>query len=499
MRKPLLYAVFVACLFPAIAWSQSATAETTKAPVPDPQVFRSTHTGVFNGKTLDYEVVAGETRLLNDAGKPTGNMWSTAYLVKPKDPRQPRPVVFIFNGGPGSASVWLHMGLFGPKLVKVASDADADDGAAPYSIADNPDCLLDIADLVFIDPIGTGYSQAVGEGKNEDFWGLEEDAHSIARFMRLWVTQHQRWNAPKYIAGESFGTTRAAALVKALEEDGQNMAINGVILISQALDYTGSTPVDDNIIAYITYLPTMAATAWYHKKAGQGKTLEAFMEEVRAFAYKTYTPALFQGYYLDRTSFDEVANQLSVFLGLPASYIRQSNLRVLPSRFRKELLRDQGLTLGSLDSRYTTTEPDQVSDTPVLGDAASNAITSAYTAALYHYLGTDLKVVMDRPYLTSNSALYPKWKWMQGGEPSYVNVSRRLSHVMRRNTQLKVMVANGYYDMVTPFFDAEFTFSRHGFEKDRIQMAYYEGGHMMYVHDADFRKLTADIRSFLQP
>jgi len=499
MRKPLLYLVFVATLIPCISRGQATGAETSKQPVPEPQVFRSAHTGVFHGKTIAYEAVAGETHLTDASGKPTGSLWSTAYLVPPKDPAKARPVIFIFNGGPGSASVWLHMGLFGPKLVKVASDADADDGAAPYTLTDNPSCLLDIADLVFIDPIGTGFSQAVGEGKNEDFWGLEADANSIAHFMRIWVTKHQRWNAPKYIAGESFGTTRAAALVKALEEDGQNMAINGLILISQALDYTGSTPVDDNIVAYLTYMPTMAATAWYHKKAGQDKSLEAFVQEAREFAYKSYAPALFQGYYLDEATFNETADRLSYFLGLPATYIRQSNLRVLPARFRKELLRDKGLALGGLDSRYTTSEPDQVSDTPVLGDAASNAITSAYTAAINHYLGTTLKVNMNRPYLTSNGQLYPKWKWMQGGEPSYVNVSRRLSHVMRRNTQMKVMVANGYYDMVTPFFDAEYTFSRHGFEKDRIQMFYYEGGHMMYVHDADFQKLTADIRSFLQP
>lgn len=498
MNKPLLYCLIFICCLPFWATAQATSNATAKADVPEPKVFTSNHKGTFNGKTLEYEVSAGETLLKNKEGKVTGSMWSTAYLVKGQIPDKARPVIFIFNGGPGSASLWLHMGFFGPKLVKVASEANADDGAAPYTLTDNPDCLLDIADLVFIDPIGTGYSQAVGEGKNEDFWGLEADANSIANFMRLWVTQHKRWNAPKYIAGESFGTTRAAALVQALERGGQNMAVNGLILISQALDYTGSTPIDDNIVAYITYLPTMAATAWYHKQAGQGKDLEEFIKEARNFAYKDYAPALFQGYYLDSGEFDRIAERLSYFTGLPVAYIKNSNLRILAGRFRKELLRDEGLAIGALDSRYTTTEPDRISDTPVLGDAASNAITSAYTAALNHYFGTSLKVDMDRPYLSSNPDLYPKWKWMNGGEPSYVNVSRRLSHAMRRNTAMKVMVASGYYDMVTPFFDAEYTFSRHGFEKDRIRMFYYEAGHMMYVHDADFNKLNIDIRNFLK-
>ncbi len=499
MHKPLLNTLLFCCIVSASLLAQQNGTDKPSSPIPAPKVFASTHQGTFNGRQISYEVVAGETHLKNKEGKITGSMWSTDYLVKTDPGEKPRPVVFIFNGGPGSASLWLHMGLFGPKLVKVASNADADDGAAPYQLANNPDCLIDIADLVFIDPIGTGYSQAVGEGKDEDFWGLEEDAASIADFVRSWITSHQRWNAPKYIAGESFGTTRAAALVQELERNGQNMAINGLILISQALDYTGSTPVDDNIIAYITYLPTMAATAWYHKKAGTGKSLEAFLGEARNFAYKEYAPALFQGYYLDEAEFDRIAERLSYFLGLPTAYIKKSNLRILASRFRKELLREEGLTLGNLDSRYTTIEPDQISDTPVMGDAAGNATTSAYTAAINHYLGTDLKVTMDRPYLTSNSALYPKWKWMKGGEPSYVNVSRRLSHAMRRNSQLRVMVASGYYDMVTPFFDAEYTFSRHGFEKDRIQMLYYEAGHMMYVHDEDFHRLNQDIRKFLQP
>ncbi len=260
-------------------------------PIPEAQSFATQHQIVNGGKTISFAAKAAEHYLKDEDGKPVASIWAVAYTKNGVTDPATRPVTFVFNGGPGSASVWLHMGLLGPQLVEVPTNADADDGAAPYIMNTNKAGILDLTDLVFIDPVGTGYSRVLGKGKVEDYWGLTEDANSIAKFMRQWITENNRWISPKYIAGESFGTTRAAAVANVLEGDGQDMALNGLILISQALDYEGSTSIHDNITSYLTYLPSMAATAWYHKKAGEGKTLKAFVQESRDFTYNTYAPA----------------------------------------------------------------------------------------------------------------------------------------------------------------------------------------------------------------
>lgn len=487
------------CLVLQFAFVQAQ--DIPKVPTPDPLRFESLHEGIFHGQKIRYRAIAGETFLKNTKGEPTAALWSTSYLKEDLGTSN-RPVIFIFNGGPGSASVWLHMGVFGPKVVQVKSEADEDDGAAPYKVIHNDLALLDLADLVFIDPVGTGYSKVIGEGKEEEYWGLMEDANSIAQFMRLWITQHKRWQSPKYIAGESFGTTRAAAVTSALEKGGQTMAINGLILISQALDYQGSTSVHDNIASYFTYFPTMAATAWYHKKAGQGKTLEAFVEEARAFSYNEYLPALYKGNQLSTSEKEKLAERISYFLGLDRDYVLRSDNRILTSRFKKELLRKEGKTIGTLDGRYLGEEGDQTADRPTLGDPSSYGIDAAYTAVLQDYFAQTLKVSLDRPYLTSNGQISSKWNWRpvpQGSywEPSYVNVARMLGESMRRNKDLKILVANGYYDLITPFLDAEYTFARHDIPSERVKMTYYEGGHMMYNHREDFEKLVKDIRRFL--
>ncbi|WP_373074489.1 S10 family peptidase, partial [Zeaxanthinibacter enoshimensis] len=353
-----------------------------------------------------------------------------------------------------------------------------------------------------IDPVGTGYSRVIGNGKVEDYWGLMEDANSVAQFIRTWITENNRWMSPKYIAGESFGTTRAAAVANVLEEDGQSMALNGLILISQALDYAGSTSIHNNITSYLTYLPSMAATAWYHKKAGQGKTLEDFLAEARQFTYDSYAPALYRGNLLSSGEREQLAERLAYFTGLEKSYILRSNLRVLVPRFQKKLLEDNGKAVGRLDGRFMGPEIDLVDDQPHLGDPASYQIGDAYTAALNHYLATDLKVKMDRPYITSNSELGSKWRWRpvpdgRYWEPMPVNTATLLAETMQRNQDLKILVANGYYDLICPFFDAEYTFSRHGIDRQRVNMKYYEAGHMMYTHEEDFEKLAKDIRLFL--
>ncbi len=488
---------FAICLLLTI--SLNAQEKEEKAPeIPEAQSFTAANEISISGKTVKYRTVAEETHLKNKEGDVTAAMWSVSYLAQTGAAN--RPVMFVFNGGPGSASLWLHMGFFGPKVVKVPSEADKDDGAAPYTVISNDQCLLDVTDLVFIDPVGTGFSRVVGKGDTKDYWGLMEDARSVAEFIRAWITKHNRWASPKYIAGESFGTTRAAAVSEALEGSGQNVALNGIVMISQALDYAGSTSVPDNITSFLTYLPSMAATSWYHKKAGEGQDLEDFVEEAREFTYDTYAPALYRGARLSDESKDVVAERLAYFTGLDKAYILRSDLRVMIPRYQKKLLEEEGLTLGRLDGRYMGEEADQTANRPTLGDASGYQTGSAYTAAMNHYLQNDLNVKMDRPYYTGGQVR--NWKWRdvpEGGyyEPSYVNTGRRLANSMRRNPEMKVMVASGYYDLITPFFDAEYTFSRNGIPHDRVQFTYYEGGHMMYNHQPSFDKLAADIRAFL--
>lgn len=471
-------------------------------PIPEPKSFITEHQINNGGETIRYKAIASETYLKDKMNAPVASIWSVAYIREGVSDRAKRPVTFVFNGGPGSASMWLHMGLLGPQVVKVNSDAKEDDGAAPYDLVVNELGVLDVTDIVFIDPVGTGYSQVIGKGKSENYWGLNEDAASIAQFIRQWITENNRWFSPKYIAGESFGTTRAALVANVLEGGGQNMALNGLILISQALDYAGSTSVHDNITSYLTYLPSMAATAWYHQKAGQGKTLEAFIEECRDYTYNTYASVLYKGALIQDAEKNDVAEKLSYFTGLDKDYILRSNLRILMPRFQKKLLADQGIALGRLDGRFMGHELDQLAERPHLGDPSSYQISAAYTAALNYYFASALQVKMDRPYLTSNREVGKKWSWRTAPkddfwEPSYVSVSRKLAETMQRNPEIKVMVASGYYDLICPFFDAEFTFSRNGINPENINMTYYEGGHMMYTHEPDFIKLSNDIRAFL--
>ncbi len=501
--KPFFTPMVMLSFLIALATTQLPAQTKDPKPIDPPKRFEQQHTIILDKKPFTYRSVAEEIYLANDTGQYVASFWCVSYL--PGSMKAPvdatRPVTFIFNGGPGSASVWLHLGFFGPKIVQIDSDARQDDGAAPFKLNDNPHFMIGQTDLVFIDPIGTGFSKAIGVGKNEDYWGLNEDAASIAKLIRTWITENKRWQSPKYIAGESFGTTRAAAVANALEGGGQNMALNGLILISQALDYAGSTSVHDNITSYFTYLPSMAATAWYHKKAGTGKLLADFVQEARDFAYQTYLPALYKGSRLPEAEKKAVAAQLAYFTGLPQNYIEKSGLKLLIPRFRSELLRDSNLVIGQLDGRYTSEEIDLVAESPNLGDPADYQIESAFTAAMNEYLSTDLGVKMDRPYLTGNDQIYKKWNWKPLGkddawEPSYVNTAPGLAQTMRRNPQMDVFIASGYYDLITPFFDAEYTFSRHGFKPSQLIFKYYESGHMMYNNRAVFDKLAEDISFF---
>ncbi|WP_412971436.1 S10 family peptidase [Glaciecola sp. MF2-115] len=475
---------------------------TSDKAIPKLVEFKSQHKGTFGGQSVKYNAVAGEIALSNKDGDVTGHLFSTTYLRTNHKQGSKRPVTFIFNGGPGSSSMWLHMGLLGPMKVDVNSTADEDDGAAPYSMSNNPDSLLDQTDLVFIDPIGTGFSRLVGKGEPKDYWSLKADTDSVAEFIRIWITKNKRWNSPKYIVGESYGSPRAAGVARALRKNGIDIALNGIVMISQAMDYTGSTPIDDNLIAYVTFFPTLAAIAHYHGKAGAGESLESFVDKSRVFATDEYLPALFKGNQLSEQQKNDIAQKMATFIGLNKDYILRSDLRVLTSRFSKELLREQGKTVGFLDGRYVSSEIDQVAGRPS-GDAASESISSAYAVAINEYFQAKLKVDLERNYNINSPEVGRHWDWSPivdnaYGEPEFVNVSRILSEQMRRNKDLNILVANGYFDMITPFFDAEYTFARHGIRKSQVTMTYYPAGHMMYVNEPSFKDLIKDMRKFIQ-
>lgn len=500
-RTLFLCLVPVLVLFSA-AYGQDDEADSP-ASVPDPTRFVSEHRARFNGQQMSYTATAGETYIRDKDGNPKASIFSFAYVKNDVADGEVRPVTFLWNGGPGSASLWLHMGTYGPKRVSVPSDAGYP-GPPPYPMLDASETILDVTDLVFVDPVGTGFSRAVGDHESKEFWGLNEDAKSMAEFIQTWVTENGRWNSPRFLLGESYGTTRAAAVANILEGE-LMLALNGIIFVSQALDYQGSTPyIRDNIVAHITYLPTMSAAAFYHGKIEpRPETLERFLDESRQFATDELLPALFKGSALSDAERERIRDRLAYFTGLSPDYVEQANLRVQGRRFAKELLRDEGLAIGLLDARYVSDEVDDLAADPD-GDAANHAISAAFKAALMDYMRNDLGVDWNRPYLApADDELSANWRYRtvpdgRSYEPMFVNTAHELASAMRVNPSLSVLVASGYYDLVTPFFDAEYTLGRHDIPRDRIRYTYYGGGHMMYVNEPSREQLLLDTREFIQ-
>ncbi|WP_199504342.1 S10 family peptidase [Qipengyuania sp. YIM B01966] len=492
-----LIAVLAAPLTATPALAQAAAAPTpTAATVAPYQPNRAsrTFTGTFGGRTMRYSATVEEQVLRAENGTPRAAIVTTAYVAEPRDPG--RPVTFLFNGGPGSGSVWLQMGAFGPKRVAIPSDA-RDDGAPPYRILDNPDSILDVTDLVFIDPVGTGFSHTIGEVKGEEFWGITKDARSVAQAIRQWISANGRWNSPKYLGGESYGTTRSAAVVNQLEGAFNDVSLNGVILISTILDFAAGADTEGNELSYITNLPTMAATALYHGKASAPST-QAFVDEARAFAIGPYAAFLLKGQNASAEEHAAIRRDLARFTGLPETYLDQANLRVTPGRFYKELLRDRGLTVGRLDSRYTGRDYDNAGETPD-NDPSFYGIDGGYTAAINAYLRDTVGYQTDRNYVTIGSV--GPWDWqIEGGRDTnaYLNVAPYLGRALRENSGLRILVAQGWYDFATPFFAAEYALSRPGFDRSRISWTYYDSGHMMYVRDEDRAKLSQDVRAFIR-
>lgn len=465
------------------------------------QIAETKHSIKLSNRKIEYIVRAGDTELKDEKGQAKASIFSTAYFRQNVKNIEQRPIIFVFNGGPGSSSVWLHLGVFGPKIVQIPSDAQPV-SAAPYALIDNPLSLLDIADMVFIDPVGTGYSKAIGTYEGKAFWGVRQDAEVMSQFVREFITTYQRWNSPKYLAGESYGTTRAALMVKELQEGWGSVDLNGVFLISSIVDFQTGDFNYGNDLPYVTFLPTYAATAWYHNaipNMGKYKDLPNFLDDVRKFALSEYASALILGQNLSSETFDAIVNRLHDYTGLRKQYIAQTNLRIDEMLFMKELLRDRGLSVGRLDSRYLGVDASNV-EARFDADPSGYAIDGAYTAAMQNYLAKDLKVLRNQRYNILSGEVFSNWDWLYGDSArsqGFLNTGQFLSTAQRQNPSFRIFIANGYYDLATPFFATEYSFSREGFDQQRIIMKYYEAGHMMYIHHPSLAQLAQDMREFM--
>jgi carboxypeptidase C (cathepsin A) len=466
-----------------------------------PRRFESSHAGRFHGVDIAYRCIAAETPLADEAGKPRAGLFSFSYLAEGAEPAQ-RPVTFMFNGGPGSASLWLHMGVFGPRRIVVPGDA-SHPGGGPYRVEDNPLCALDRTDLVFIDPPGTGFSRTADGVAPDSAWGVEADAEIIADFVKAWLTAHRRWASPRYLSGESYGTTRAVAVAGRLSGGLAGVAFNGIALISAILDFHTARFQAGNPLPDACFLPTYAATALYHGAVpAPAGGRDAWLREVRQFATAEYLPALFAGSRLDGEAHARVRRRLARYTGLSEAWLERTRLRIEAGRFRKELLRERGLTVGRLDSRYTGADYDEAGDQPD-GDPSGTAIDSAFVSAMNDHLTRTLGIDQDRPYIVFNRAALEKWDWhgtkreQPAAWPGYVNVAPVLGRLLRENPALRVSIANGLYDIATPFFAVETTIAGNGIDAARIAMSYHEAGHMMYLHAPSCAALVDELRALI--
>lgn len=473
------------------------SAKKDELPIPPEHSVVTSHSVTIDGRSITYKATAGTLLIRDDKGKPTISMFYVAYTVDGGKSTH-RPVTFMYNGGPGSSSMWLHMGSFGP--VRVANQGDKPIPPPPYTTVPNQYSLLDKTDLVFIDAPGTGYSQLVGDAKGKDFYGIDQDADAFAKFITRYVGNNDRWNSPKFLFGESYGTTRSAVLADVLQKQG--MELNGIVLMSSILDFSvwANTGVDH---AYIVNLPTEAAIAWYHDKVpNKPADLASFIADVRKFASTDYALALAKGDAITPAETDRIASQLSQYIGLSTTYIKEANLRIEPSRFRKQLLRDQRRTVGRLDGRFEGIDPDAAGETPD-GDAASDAATGAYLAALNQYIVGPLKYTSDHAYLPNNYGVINRnWDWKRQHRQGFTQapyVGSDLADTMRRNPHLKVFSANGYYDLATPFYATEFDLSHLGLDptiSKNIEYGFYKSGHMIYFDVDALKQVKADLARF---
>jgi carboxypeptidase C (cathepsin A) len=447
-------------------------------------------------KNYKYSVNTGMMPLKNEKEEHEANMFFMAYTLDGVKNKAERPLTFVFNGGPGSASVWLHLGAVGPKRVKMQDEGWMP--KPPYQLEDNKHSWFDLTDMVFIDPVGTGYSRALDPENNKNFWSVDGDIKSIAEFIRLYLTRYQRWESPLFLAGESYGTTRAAGLSGHLIEKG--IGLNGIILISTIINMQTARFVRGNDLPYSLYVPTYTATAWYHGKLSkelQEKPLPELIKEVETWAAGDYTLALMQGDKISKKVRNAVINKLASYTGLSKKYIDGTKLRVNIMRFCKELLREQNLTVGRLDSRFKGLEDLQITEFPEV-DPSMNAIIPPYNSMFNHYVREQLGYETDTKYEILSYDVNGKWEHPKG---QFIDTSDALRKAMLRNPFMKVFVGQGYYDLATPHFAAEYSLNHMGITPelhDNISYYFYEAGHMYYLDVTSLKKLKKDITEFMK-
>ena len=482
---------------------QDERRQNENTPIPPERASVTHHQMTLNGKTLSYTATAGTLLIRDENDKPYGSMFYVAYTLDGAEAKS-RPVSFLYNGGPGSATLWLHMGSFSP--VRVETDSPKPTAGPPFQLVSNQYTLLDKTDLVFIDAPLTGYSRAVGKGEPKDFTGVDQDLRAFDRFIVRYLTVNDRWNSPKFLIGESYGTTRSAGLSDVLQSDG--VQLNGIVLISSILNYGIRSGGYD--ILYIGNLPSYAAAAWYYNKVpNKPANIADWVQQAREFAGGAYAHALFEGDKLSDQELDSVAQQVSHFTGLSVQYVKECNLRISPTRFRKEVLRDERMTLGRYDMRFEGEDLDAAGENPSY-DASDTGISGAFIASLHNYLESELKYDTTEQYRPSANSI-GEWDWKhrpvggggfggRGFAQSQPYVAADMADAIRKNPHLKVFSANGYFDLATPFFITEYDVDHMDLPKElrgNIQFGYYPSGHMIYLNVEALGKLHSDLEKFL--
>ena len=455
------------------------------------------HKVTVGGKPLAYTVTTGKLPIKNEQGETEAEMFFVAYTLDGVTDRATRPLMFSFNGGPGSASVWLHLGALGPRRVKMRPDGAMP--SPPYQLVDNPYTWLDQVDLCFIDPVGTGYSRASKPELGKKFWGVQGDLESVGEFIRLYLTRNERWASPLFLVGECYGTTRAAGLSGYLVDRG--IAFNGIILVSSILNFETANFSRGNELPYPLYLPTYAATAWFHKRLPpdlQAKDLKSVVREVEEWSNGEYTRLLSLGSDLPAEQRTAGIEKLARYTGLDPTYIDRSDLRVDIQHFCKELLRSDRRTVGRLDSRFTGVDDRVVGETPEY-DPSMAAIRPPYTAMMNQYVRSELNYKSDLTYYILGGGIGP-WDWGSAGG-GFPDVSASLRAAFSRNPDMRLFVASGYYDLATPYFATDYTLAHlrlEPAERARVTTRQYEAGHMMYIHEGELARLKQDVAEFIR-
>ncbi|KAA0226421.1 peptidase S10 [Fimbriimonadia bacterium ATM] len=447
------------------------------------------------GKQVGYTATAGFLPLVTEYGEHEANVFFVAYTLDGGTKK--RPLMFSFNGGPGSSSVWLHLGALGPKRVQMLEDGSMP--PPPYKLAANRHTWLTETDLVFIDPVGTGYSRAADKETGKKFWNLDGDIQSVGQVIRLYLTRYERWTSPLFLVGESYGTTRAAGLAGHLIEKG--IAFNGIVLVSSVLNFQTASFTKGNDLPYVLFLPTYCATAWYHKALSKDlqRDLQKTLRECEAFAGGRYVALLAKGDRLTASERKELVEQVSRFTGLSEEFVSGTDARVNIQQFCKELLRHERRTVGRLDSRFKGMDARAVGSEPEY-DPSMSAIRPPYTSALNDYVRRELRFKTDLEYHILGGGFEEPWDWKTGKE-GHPDTSEALRIAFAKNPHMRLMVASGYYDLATPYFATDYTLAHLDLDaslRSHIQTRYYEAGHMMYIHEKCLAELKKDMKSFVE-